>query len=795
MKPVTALLALCIIASLSPGQYVETTVLLPDTSPRLTSVGSLVFHSPTNTVFVGGDERLLVTVNALTNARLGSVPVGTGPHVLCSDPVGNKVYCANDYLTITVIDGATNQSVETISVGGIVTDLCYNRQESKLYCGNTNDGFVRVIDCAGDSVVARVAVSRGPGSLCYNPQLNRIYCAHESSDEVTVIDCAADTVIGSIWVRGVGPHDICYDSASNSVYTANSNSSTVSIIDCAGDSLVRLIAVGRKPVAILTGPPGKVYCANYGDSSVSVISGGGVKTIRTGVNPRTLSFDPVNNKVHCGSDSRALVAVIDAAGDTVLAQLDAGSYPAAQCYNPAGNNTYVACSGDDVASVIGGMSDSVEAVVPFFACAPGPLCYNTTNNRLYCLDDTRGLLFVIDGDSNCVLKTLKVPAAGTGTDTLIWNPVSNKVYVTNYHTNSVSILDCVSDSIVATVATAYSPGALCSSDDGKVYVAHTYYYNGVAVIDGSGDTLVGVVPVRSPTCLCYDRTDNRVYVLSRSYSEWDTVSVIDVSGDSVAAAIPVPISPQAMLCWNQNHDKVYLLGQNNLTVIDCAGDTVLGNISLQSASGPLYTDSVCDKVYCTTSSWMLVFHAATDSLSGSLGLGDVTAIQDNGKEGPANRLYCTDYDFGKVAVVRGYKADSVLIRISVGADPSALAWNPAHSRMYVSNSGSSSISVIRDTFGMGVEESRLQASSCRQRATVVRGMLLLNGLGTRSELPGRNSVMSRAVLLDASGRKVMDLHPGANDVRPLVPGVYFVRFEQSVVSREPSNVTKVVITR
>jgi hypothetical protein len=31
------------------------------------------------------------------------------------------------------------------------------------------------------------------------------------------------------------------------------------------------------------------------------------------------------------------------------------------------------------------------------------------------------------------------------------------------------------------------------------------------------------------------------------------------------------------------------------------------------------------------------------------------------------------------------------------------------------------------------------------------------------------------VLLDSSGRKVLDLHPGANDVRALAPGVYFVR--------------------
>lgn len=58
------------------------------------------------------------------------------------------------------------------------------------------------------------------------------------------------------------------------------------------------------------------------------------------------------------------------------------------------------------------------------------------------------------------------------------------------------------------------------------------------------------------------------------------------------------------------------------------------------------------------------------------------------------------------------------------------------------------------------------------------------GLGTRSELPG-NSVMSRAVLLDAAGRKAMELQPGPNDVSRLAPGVYFV--EQHGAAR-PSRV-------
>jgi hypothetical protein len=70
-------------------------------------------------------------------------------------------------------------------------------------------------------------------------------------------------------------------------------------------------------------------------------------------------------------------------------------------------------------------------------------------------------------------------------------------------------------------------------------------------------------------------------------------------------------------------------------------------------------------------------------------------------------------------------------------------------------------------------------------ATVIRGVLFL---------PERtSSSASTSCLMDIGGRKVMDLHPGANDVSHLSPGVYFIR----AVSRELSAVSchKVVVTR
>ncbi|UCG43634.1 MAG: zinc carboxypeptidase [candidate division WOR-3 bacterium] len=100
------------------------------------------------------------------------------------------------------------------------------------------------------------------------------------------------------------------------------------------------------------------------------------------------------------------------------------------------------------------------------------------------------------------------------------------------------------------------------------------------------------------------------------------------------------------------------------------------------------------------------------------------------------------------------------------------------------------IVIGRDTTGIEEkpEGERMKAES--RMPTVVQGLLVL---GARSEFGEPNPVMSRAALLDVSGRKVMELRSGENDVRHLAPGVYYIiQGSRGQVSGRPS--VKVIIS-
>ena len=71
------------------------------------------------------------------------------------------------------------------------------------------------------------------------------------------------------------------------------------------------------------------------------------------------------------------------------------------------------------------------------------------------------------------------------------------------------------------------------------------------------------------------------------------------------------------------------------------------------------------------------------------------------------------------------------------------------------------------TGGAVGEAPSAEVQTAKRLPTVVRGVLSL------PEAPSRKP--QAASLLDATGRRVMELHSGANDVRALAPGVYFVQ--------------------
>jgi hypothetical protein len=171
---------------------------------------------------------------------------------------------------------------------------------------------------------------------------------------------------------------------------------------------------------------------------------------------------------------------------------------------------------------------------------------------------------------------------------------------------------------------------------------------------------------------------------------------------------------------------------------------------------------VLDKVYCLDNmpNRILVANGRTDSVIARIPI-PTRYGGYLGYDSTSGLVYC-GHRLDSVVTFIDSRTDSVVGSGSTGLVATTFVMVPAHNRVYVGGYGNSFIPVIR-TDPPGVAEGTLHALQKK-----IPGPTILS----------RNSrlvVLQPSVLLDAAGRKVLDLSPGRHEVGRWGAGVYFLR--------------------
>jgi len=414
-----------------------------------------------------------------------------------------------------------------------------------------------------------------------------------------------------------------------------------------------------------------------------------------------------------------------------------------------------------------GRGQYLEAVIPVGHDPLGVL-WNPTSNKVYAANYWDGTVSVIDGATNQVLATV---AVGEYPWTLCWNSANNKVYATCRDPDWVYVIDGVGDSVTKRIRTRANPTHMAyNAAMNKLYV-QCIDDRMVRVYDGAEDTLIAEVWLgATPSFLMMHPVSNRVFC---SLAEEDSILTIDCASDEVTGVVHVGGSSGA-LCWNRVNNLVYVDCDNGIHVLSAAGDSVVGVIP---AHGDMTFAPYPNKIFAVTSAWTYVIDCGRQSVLDSLPCYGYAAVCDTIR----GKVYTAASNGSYVLDAR---ADSLLSLIQLGTGlPQSIAWNPTYSRVYIGVDAGTVLYVIRDTSVAIAEPVGSDVGSTRVVAAIVRGSLLLPAHNEGRETNGE--------LLDISGRKVLDLHPGPNDVSRLAPGVYFVREAQA----QAQAVHKVVIGR
>jgi len=203
------------------------------------------------------------------------------------------------------------------------------------------------------------------------------------------------------------------------------------------------------------------------------------------------------------------------------------------------------------------------------ALVPGPFAYVANSNS--------NTVSVINIPTSSVINTISVGSGPLGVGI---SPDQTRVYVSNSGGNDVSVINAASGTVVATIAVQSSPFSVAFTPDGTTAYVVNQGSNSVSVINTTSQTVVATVPVQSsPVGVAMALTSNGTFAYVTN-SESNTVSVIAVgSNPTVVKTISVGSAPHGVAV-TPNSSLAYVANSSssNISVISVASNTVTATI-------------------------------------------------------------------------------------------------------------------------------------------------------------------------------------------------------------------------
>jgi YVTN family beta-propeller protein len=467
--------------------------------------------------------------NAMHPSGCGLTPltamVGSFPGFPAVDRMTNTIYVPNiNSGTVSVIDGATCNAATvagcgrtaTVAAGSSATEAAVDDNTHTVYVDNWSDGTVSMINTATCSAAdmacaetpTTIPVGPQPAALVLDRASNTVYVQESTSGgaslgSVAMINahtCNADTTANCaprLTPDGSGAIYITEDQATHTVYALNQEDMDISVIDAATCNAVDGAGCRSVPFALGIG----------GRTSVTP----GIPDDGAGA----VTVDPTTDTLYATSQSEDNVTVLngatcnasDTSGCTRFAPTTTVGYePQAIATDPGTHTAYVGNQGDRTVSVI----DTRECNIAGGSCAtswptvsvgefPQAFAIDLATDTVYVANYLyKGRISVFDGATcnatnhiGCGLPAQRV-SVGSLPDAIAVDAVSDTVYVANFNSNTVSVLD----------------GAACASPA------------------GCGDTLATIPVGNGPDGIAIDAADHTAYVTN---AKDNTVSVIDTA--------------------------------------------------------------------------------------------------------------------------------------------------------------------------------------------------------------------------------------------------------------------------
>jgi YVTN family beta-propeller protein len=310
-----------------------------------------------------------------------------------------------------------------------------------------------------------------PQAIVFSPATGKVYAVETNHGTITIYN---DALRQSHRVKvGSAPVSIAANEVTGRIYVANAGDGTVSVVDGNSDAVVATVPVGIHPYSIaVNSKTNKVYVTHTYLDAISILDGEtNTATNLKAASADLVSIDPDTNTIYLLGYEGGTINALD--GLTQIAhKLEAGKHAWGMTIDRPSGALYIARLGTgDVAS----LRDASTASTFLSGNIPCAIAINSATHKIYVANYGDNTVAAIDLKSKKILATIPV---GTNPEGIALDSELNLVFVANTHADTITVIDTVNNSVLATLPAGRSPHAIAVVPGSRtVYVA-----------DESGDT-------------------------------------------------------------------------------------------------------------------------------------------------------------------------------------------------------------------------------------------------------------------------------------------------------------------
>lgn len=285
------------------------------------------------------------------------------------------------------------------------------------YVSLAGSNALLVLDTATGAATT-VSLAFLPGGVAGTPDGRRVFVAHEGDGKISVLDTTTLTVIATIPVAPSSQlgGKLAVTRDGTRLYVPVSDAGTVAVIDTVTNAVVGTWASGGGTIGVAVSPDGsRLYASNVSAQTVSVFdtaSGARVTDIPVSNGPDRLAINPAGTRLYVPVAYSSGLAVIDTSTNQEIARVPIPGYPLWAVVSPDGRKVFVSTQISSLA-IIDATTNTLSAVLPVGALAGG-LAVTPDGSRVYVAADVDNQLTIVDGVTDHIIA-VRPTTEGLGT--------------------------------------------------------------------------------------------------------------------------------------------------------------------------------------------------------------------------------------------------------------------------------------------------------------------------------------------------------------------------------------------